>query len=71
MLPGMDGTTRVTLVSVLHPIEAAASDVIAHIGQARSDETTPSLRDALEDLERLAVQTARARTLLQRLVDES
>lgn len=66
----MNGEDRQALVAVLHPVEAAASDVIAHIGAARSDEMLPSLPAALEDLERLAEQTARARTLVRRLLGD-
>lgn len=65
----MNGLERQALLSALHPVEAAASDVVAHIGAARSDEMLPSLPAALEDLDRLAEQTARARTLVKRLLD--
>lgn len=59
---------RQALAAVLHPVSAAADDVAAHIGTARSDELLPSLPTALEDLDRLAEQTARARTLVRRLL---
>ena len=49
----MNGLERQALLSALHPVEAAASDVVAHIGAAR---------------DRLAEQTARARTLVRRLL---
>lgn len=67
----MDGTTRVALVSVLHPVSAAADGVVDQIWIAQAEDSKPSTDEALRALDILVAEASRARTLVQRLADES
>ncbi|MFD1940579.1 hypothetical protein ACFSKW_54910 [Nonomuraea mangrovi] len=66
----MNGRDRVALVSVLHPVRHAAEGILDQIWIAKDATTEPSLDEALRALEILQRETARASTLVQRLVDE-
>ncbi|MFI9558894.1 hypothetical protein [Nonomuraea endophytica] len=66
----MDGT-RIALIAALHPVRHAAEPIGDLIWQAKGDlPGAPSLAEALEALERLQTEAARAATLVQRLADE-
>ncbi|MFI6298862.1 hypothetical protein ACIBEJ_45245 [Nonomuraea sp. NPDC050790] len=59
----MNGTTRIALTAALHPVRHAAEA----LGELPGG---PTLAGALEALERLQTETARAATLVRHLADE-
>lgn len=67
----MNGRQRVALVSVLHPVRHAAEGVNDMIWIAKDETTTPSTDEALRALDILVAEAGRARTLVQKLAEES
>lgn len=67
----MDERDRVALVSVLHPVRHAAEGVLDQIWICNDDTASPTAEESLRALDLLAAEVARARTLVQRLADDS
>lgn len=65
----MNGTQRVALFSVLHPVRAAAEGVLDQIWIAEDESAMPTAEEALRALRLLQIEVGRATTLVQRLAD--